>query len=612
MAKIKANKKAAIIVLLCTVVGGVLWFLYNIQNKYTDVLKEGLEETMAEAVEKKLIMDQPFGENVYVFSPEDDPAYVQQIIEDIWKEQETNQFGEERVSFLFMPGEYEESIQVKVGYYTHVAGLGILPTDTVIETLRCDARWLGDESNHNATCNFWRSAENLTMNGDTLWAVSQATSMRRVQVNGSLYLHDDYGWASGGFLADSKIENMVDSGTQQQWLSRNCNWDYWNGQNWNMVFVGIEEGKAPVGTWPGTKYTTIDTTPVIQEKPFLIYDEKKGYQVFVPEKQDNSVGLSWEHGAKGIAVPIEEFYIVQAHIDTADTINDALEKGRHLLFTPGIYSIDKAIEVKNPNTIVLGLGLATLIPTGGNSCMTVADVDGIKIAGLLFDAGHIESQTLLEVGWMDSDEVHKDNPILLSDVFFRVGGASDLPAKVDHCVAIHSNDVIGDNFWVWRADHGEQVAWDKNTARNGIIINGDNVTMYALMVEHFQEYQTIWNGEGGRTYFYQSEIPYDVPNQKSWMSHDGTVNGYASYKVGEEVTSHEAWGLGIYSFHRDAIVDLYSAMEVPDRVGVKVNNICTVMITGNPGISHVINHSGDSAIHSGERRVIVKYENGTQ
>ncbi len=244
--------------------------------------------------------------------------------------------------------------------------------------------------------------------------------------------------------------------------------------------------------------------------------------------------------------------------------------------------------------------------------MKVADVDGVKLAGVLFDAGSIESPTLLEVGGEKSNISHEENGIVLSDLFFRVGGAATYPAKVDSCVIINSNDVVGDNFWVWRADHGEQVAWDKNTARNGIIVNGDNVTMYALMVEHFLEYQTIWNGNGGRTYFYQSEIPYDVPNQESWMSHDGTVNGYASYKVGEKVNTHEAWGLGIYSFHRDEVVDLHSAMEIPDKDGVRVNNICTVMLNGHPGISHVINESGDSVIRSGDRKVIVEYENGIQ
>ncbi len=554
---------------------------------------------------------QPFGENVYVFSPADDPAKVQEIIDQTWAKQETNQFGTNRYTFLFLPGKYDDSIEVKVGYYTQVSGLGTLPTDTVIPKLTCDATWLGDDSNHNATCNFWRGVENITMNSNTLFAVSQATYMRRVQINGSLSLHDNNGWSSGGFLADSNIEGVTDSGSQQQWISRNSSVGTWIGQNWNMVFVGVKEGEAPNGTWPATKYTTIEKTPVIQEKPFLIYDNEQGYGVFVPNKRENSADISWNTKEDGTIIPMNKFYIASPEADSADTINAALEDQKHLLLTPGIYELDKPIVVNNPNTVVLGLGYATLQPTKGNACMEVANVDGIKIAGILFDAGTVESNTLLQVGAETSSVSHAEHPILLSDLFFRVGGTdTDKPTKVVQCVILNSNDIIGDNFWVWRADHGDEVAWDKNTAKNGILINGDHVTMYGLMVEHFQEYQTIWNGNDGRTYFYQSEIPYDVPNQTSWVSHNGSVNGFASYKVGEQVTSHQAFGIGIYSYHRDAKVDLNSVMEVPDRDGVAVHNICSIMITGHPGISHVINNSGEAAIHAGDRKIIVEYQNG--
>ena len=96
-------------------------------------------------------------------------------------------------------------------------------------------------------------------------------------------MHDDFGWASGGFIADTVIEGLIDSGTQQQWLSRNSSWDTWLGQNWNMVFVGIDEGKAPTGTWPGTKYTTVEKTPIIKEKPYLVYKEYEGFGVYVPD-----------------------------------------------------------------------------------------------------------------------------------------------------------------------------------------------------------------------------------------------------------------------------------------------------------------------------------------
>lgn len=547
-----------------------------------------------------------FGENVYIFSPEDNPDEVQQILDELWEQQETNQFGEERYSVLFLPGEYDDSIKVQVGYYMQVAGLGMLPTDTRIPALECSATWLGDDSNHNATCNFWRGVENLDIGSDTMWAVSQATFMRRVNIEGSLWLHDNYGWASGGFLADSHIERMVDSGSQQQWLSRNCDWKLWMGENWNMVFCGIGEGEAPQGTWPAFAYTTVESTEEIQEKPFLVYDEKEGYGVFVPEKRENSTGISWEEGNDGTFISLDEFYVANAEEDTADTMNQALQEGKHLLLTPGIYHLDEPLVVEKEDTVVLGMGLATLKAEQGNVCMEAADRSGIKIAGILFDAGVEESEALLVVGEEGADN-EKEEPIVLSDLFFRVGGVDAEGAKVQNCVEINSSYVIGDNFWVWRADHGDGVAWDKNTAKNGIIINGNDVTMYALMVEHFQEYQTIWNGENGKTIFYQSEIPYDVPGQEEWMSHEGTVNGFASYKVGDDVEKHEAWGLGIYSYHRDARVDLNCVMEVPEREEIKVHNICSVMITGNPGISHVINEEGAAADNPGERQEIREY-----
>ena len=183
-----------------------------------------------------------FGGNVFFFASEDDPEEVQGILEEIWKKQETNQFGDDRYAIYFLPGTYDEKIQAKVGFYTQIAGLGTSPDDVSLYNLTCDARWLGDDNNHNATCNFWRGVENLSVREDTTWAVSQATFMRRMHIGKKIYLHDDYGWASGGFLADSKVELAVDSGSQQQWLSRNCDWSIWVGENWNMVFAGIEEG----------------------------------------------------------------------------------------------------------------------------------------------------------------------------------------------------------------------------------------------------------------------------------------------------------------------------------------------------------------------------------
>ena len=547
-----------------------------------------------------------FGENTYIYAPTDNPATVNMELTKLFNKMEVAQFDDKRYAVMFKPGTYDQSIWVKMGFYTDIFGLGKLPTDTVIASFNCPATWLGDSGNHNATCNFWRGVSNLTVDDNVMWAVSQATFMRRMQINGNLALHDNYGWSSGGFLSDSVITGITDSGSQQQWLSRNCDWKKWTGENWNMVFAGIEEGKAPTGTWPATKFTTLPTTEVQAEKPFL-YLEQDGYKVFLPEILKDTKGISWKD-QKGQSIDLAEFYVAHADSDTADTINEALASGKHILLTPGIYEIDKAIEITNPDTIFLGIGYATLRPVNGSAALEVADVDGVRVAGILFDAWTEKSETLLRVGEDGASKDHAADPIVLNDVFFRVGGVTNEPTSVDSCVIINSNDVVGDNFWVWRADHGNGVSWKTNYAKNGIIVNGDNVKIYALMVEHFMEYQTVWNGENGTVVFYQSELPYDVPKQSEWVSEDGKVNGFASYFVDFDVQTHNAYGIGIYSYNRDAVVEEACAMRVPEVPGMNLINVCDVMITGNPGISHVINGFGDPAYNGGDRSIITDFQ----
>lgn len=545
-----------------------------------------------------------FGENVFVFSPEDKAEYVQKKVKEIYNKQESNQFGEERYAILFKPGEYDE-LTVNVGFYTQAAGLGIAPTDTNINELWVNADWMG----HNATCNFWRSAENFSVDQYCMWATSQAVSLRKMNFNDELLLSDGEGWSSGGYMADSKIAKTVYPGSQQQYLCRNDEWNFWNGGVWNMMFTGMSIGRMPSGTWPEMPYTKVEITPEIQEKPYMCFDEEKGYGIIVQDIRKDSQGISWKNGIEGIFYSLNMFYIANPQNDNADTINKALAEGKHLLLTPGIYHLDKPIKITNENTIVYGMGLATFVADNGNVCMNIDDVSGVKVCGILFEAGEEESKTLLQVGSENADKDHSDNPLCFSDVYFRVGGGK-YAGKVQNCVTIECNNVIGDNFWVWRADHSTNVGWDVNTAPNGIIINGDDVIMYGLFVEHFQQYQTIWNGNGGRLYFYQSEIPYDAPSQKDFMSHDGKVNGYASLKVGDRVTDFEGFGMGIYAYNRDADIEIFNGAEVPDVSGVKLHNIVTVKLNGKGQITHVVNGVGDSAARVGNTSRVMEYENG--
>jgi hypothetical protein len=475
-----------------------------------------------------------FGPNVLIFNPSMPSSTMQRRIDDVYRTQQHNEFGAERNALMFLPGAYK--LDIPIGFYTEVLGLGVSPDDVRIAgNVHSDAAL----PNNNATTTFWRAAEgfSITPAGGTMqWAVSQAAPFRRMHIRGDIVLHQHSGWASGGWMSDDLIDGNVGAGPQQQWISRNTEWGSWSGANWNMVFVGVPQ--PPAGEWPVPPYTKVGETPIVREKPFLQVDTAGNFSVRVPSLRTRSVGITWHSGkTAGRSIPISRFYVARPDVDNASSINAHLSKGENLLLTPGIYPLTEPLRILRPNTVVLGLGFATLQPTNGTAAMTTADVDGIIVAGLLFDAGVKQSPVLLEVGPDGGKARHVQNPISLHDVFFRVGGAGVGRAEVN--LKINSSDTIIDHTWIWRADHGSGVGWLSNTSANGLIVNGDNVTAYGLFVEHHQQFQVLWKGNHGRTYFYQSEIPYDPPDQASYVSAPGT-NGWASYKVANDVSSHEA------------------------------------------------------------------------
>src|SRR5262249_11353694 len=162
-------------------------------------------------------------------------------------------------------------------------------------------------------------------------------------------------------------------------------------------------------------------TPVVREKPFLFIEKNGNYYVMVPALKKDSMGPSWTSGgAPGDSVPIERFYLAKPGTDTAATINAALAQGKHLLLTPGIYHLADAIQIAPPGAIVLGLGIPTLIPDRGIPAITVADVDGVTLAGLMVDAGPTSSPTLVEVGPTGSSADHSRDPTALFDVHCRI------------------------------------------------------------------------------------------------------------------------------------------------------------------------------------------------
>ncbi|MFC8854691.1 coagulation factor 5/8 type domain-containing protein [Streptomyces sp. NPDC057144] len=524
------------------------------------------------------------GPNVIVFDPS--TANIQGRLDEIFKQQESAQFGTGRYALLFKPGTYH-GLNAQLGFYTSIAGLGLSPDDTTINgDVTVDAGWFDG----NATQNFWRSAENLALvpvSGTNRWAVSQAAPFRRMHVRGGLNLAPDgYGWASGGYIADSRIDGTVGPYSQQQWYTRDSSVGGWLNAVWNMVFSGVEG--APAQSFPEPPYTTLQTTPVSREKPFLYLDGDE-YRVFLPEKRTDARGVSWGNGTpRGTSLPLSNFYVARPG-DSAATLNQALEQGLHLLLTPGIYHVDRTVEVKRAGTVVLGLGYATLIPDNGVTALRVADVDGVRLAGFLVDAGPVNSDTLLEIGPEGASADHAANPTTVQDVFVRIGGAG--PGKATTSLVVNSRHTIVDHTWVWRADHGDGVGWETNRADYGVVVNGDDVLITGLFVEHFNKYDVQWNGERGRTVFFQNEKAYDAPDQAAIQN--GSVKGYAAYKVGDDVTEHEGWGMGSYCYYNvNPSIVQHHGFAAPTRSGVRFHGLLVVSLGGQGQYECVINDTG--------------------
>ncbi|MBB4984873.1 MULTISPECIES: discoidin domain-containing protein [Streptomyces] len=524
------------------------------------------------------------GPNVHVFDPS--TPGIQAKLDEVFAQQESAQFGSGRHAFLFKPGTYN-GLNAQIGFYTQIAGLGLRPDDTTINgDVTVDAGWF----NGNATQNFWRGAEGLALNpvnGTDRWAVAQASSFRRMHVKGGLNLAPNgYGWASGGYIADSKIDGQIGNYSQQQWYTRDSTIGGWSNSVWNQVFSGTEG--APAQAFPEPKYTTLDTTPISREKPYLIWEDNQ-YKVFAPAKRTDARGTTWANGTpQGERIPLGRFYVVRPGT-TAATINQALDQGLHLLFTPGVYHVDRTITVNRAGTIVLGLGLATIVPDNGVTAMRVADVDGVRLAGFLVDAGTVNSPTLLEVGPQNASADHSADPTTVQDVYFRVGGAG--AGKATTAMVVNSDDTIVDHTWVWRADHGEGVGWETNRADYGVRVYGDDVLATGLFVEHFNKYDVEWFGERGRTIFFQNEKAYDAPNQAAVQ--DGPYKGYAAYRVDDSVSTHEGWGLGSYCYYNvDPTIRQDHGFRAPVKPGVRFHDLLVVSLGGKGQYEHVINGIG--------------------
>jgi hypothetical protein len=571
-----------------------------------------------------------------------------------------NHFSTQRTAFLFAPGIYP-NLDFEVGYYTSILGLGQSPTD--VQFTNCNKgphvpaleKFKHRAPNGSGLDTFWRSIENIATDAreGMQWVVSQAAPLRRVHLRTDLNLYDGDAYVSGGVAANAIVDGRVNFGGQQQWLMRNVELKG-GGENgaWSLVFVGCS-GNVPNennGLQSGPSIS-VESKPTIRvEKPYItlktsgaIHEEHYQFELRVPSVTygNDAIGPQFVdtheevRNFKQVYLAVPSNSTNNAAEENYAALQKALDEGKDLVFSPGIYSLANSLKVKHPNQVILGLGFATLsAPDDGSPCIHVlSQVPGVRIAGVMLEASVLKGlrkgkiASLLEWGeqW-SNDPGDETNPGVLSDVFARVGGLMR-DVSTDVMIRLHSGNIYGDNLWLWRADHTQlqpnempnypdfdfwQTVKEESVVKNGLVVESGatNVTIVGLAVEHTTEDQVIWNGDygeqfaaisdsflllslfnivlpltlpyAGQVLFYQSELPYDADSSFADM-------GYVGYRV--ESTHHKAMGLGIYSNFRDHDIAVKTAIQVPkeNSNGIQMMNMFTVKLDNMGKISSVVN-----------------------
>lgn len=476
--------------------------------------------------------------------------------------------------------------------------------------------------------------------------------------SGTLLLHDNGAMASGGHAANIVVDTSMKLGSQQQFCLRSVSFaDKVPKEDlgaWSFMFVDClnppdeRDGitSEPYGEWKANPSVSVENPEITVEKPFIVLtsnettegtaETKYELHVPAPRKRDDSQPLGATFGTTGTTKeevdirPFERVKVAVSEIEDssdmniAKKINAALREGKDIVLTPGMYYLDEPLEITQSNQVLLGIGMATLIaPVDGSPCIKVAaNLEGVRIAGIMLEASFLKKtnpgMTSCFIQWGDNGNSDQDlgnssNPGALTDIFARVGGSNlNRAVSTNVMVRIDSGNVYGDNLWLWRADHvklipavpddpnsGEspnfsklgldyhQTTLGECPCETGLEVNGDDVTIHGLAVEHTTEHNTIWNGERGKVMFYQNELPYDVNS-------DFGSNGFVGYKVDDNVTTHVAKAVGVYSNFRDYEVSIATAMTHPGGDSISFQNPFAVWLDSRGQIKSVINGCGES------------------
>lgn len=516
-----------------------------------------------------------FGPNVIIVPAGAASSELQEKLNQLYETQigwdDYGQFGNHRTAVFLMPGNHEVDIQLP--YYFQVLGLGATPTETVVSP---GAKKIGLEvgrqpGNLPNTNTFWRSIENVEVPQHLNFFVSQAAPLRKVKVHGDLKLSDDGDdYTSGGALTNSEILGEIITGTQQQWYTRGTKMNPYPhpaglGSYAAVGCVGPDETsfspsydfKSKHLPWQSVHKGVTYTEPpsVFAEKPFIMIEQGE-YKLRIPEVKRNHPGYDWQSGS---TVGFDQVFVTNAN-STAKEMNAAIKQGLHLVLTPAVYYLEEPLVIDQPDICILGLGFATLVPKNldifiGRGVIEVGSVDGVRLAGVFVQAGPLASPDYSKavkalVRWGDPNRPYKGNrknPGFMYDFIARAGGPDVEPVGVDTMLEVNNGWVITDNTWLWTADHcvksSGALCIPQRYVRHCLVVNADNVHMYGLMAEHSNDDIVVWNGEHGKTYFYQSEFKYTMGVHSEPHTWDHVPHA-VSYRLNAE--NHIAMALGIY------------------------------------------------------------------
>ena len=320
-----------------------------------------------------------------------------------------------------------------------------------------------------------------------------------------------------------------------------------------------------------TPYTTLPTVPLTQEKPFLVSQPGGRFRVFEPAVQHDSAGPTWTSGTTADrTIPLGQFFIATPATSVAQ-INQAASRGKNLLLTPGVYSLDRTIVVQRAHTIVLGLGFPTLVPQGGIEAMRVANVAGVKLSGMIVDAGPQNSKDLVQIGCANCPANSDPNdPTLVQDVFFRIGGASPgrpTTALVVNCLRRRARRHLG---VAGRPRRRRRLGPERRRHRRDRQRRpGDGVRAVRRALREVQRDLERRERHG---HLLPERDALRRPSQDAWNA-SKAVKGYPAFLVNRDVQNFTGSGMGSYCFFNQG-VDIHATRGIP---GPRRARACTCM-----------------------------------